>query len=270
MISAHKQIPILVYTDHYLEDSIYGLGEFDITANSRALKDEARSLAIETTRAQGGLITIDPDSAFDEAISQFGLRKYARVEKDAIGHFTPNINTNAVEYIEAKSDDDLIVESGIDFRSQLLGGNETATKVEGRIQAAKKRISQTIKYNAYTFYERLARIRSANMETWYSGKTTTVPVKGMDVDSSGNVRNISNGYGLFTMRPEYFAGKYNIVPIIDSMIGNTSSENKQKWLEVFQILINLKKSDGTPLYDPTQIIETGRGIIDEAIDLDKV
>ena len=106
-----KEIPLLVYSDHYLEDDIYCLGEFDITNKSSSLKDTARSLSIETIKAQGGIITIDPDSEFDDAVMEFGIRKYARVEKDAFGFFAPNINSANLQYIEQKVDEDIIIES---------------------------------------------------------------------------------------------------------------------------------------------------------------
>ena len=92
----------------------------------------------------------------------------------------------------------------------------------------------------------------------------------MEVDGNGNVNYLNGGYGLFTMKPEYFKGKVALIPKIDSMIGNTSAELKQKYIEMAQLLINLKNKDGTPAYDPKVIIEAGRGIIDDAIDLDKI
>ncbi len=268
--NASKEIPLVAYTDISLEDDIYGLGEFDITEKSCALKDETRSLSIEVVKAQGGIITIDPDSEFDESIMELGIRKYARVEKDAFGFFAPNINASTLQYVESKADEDIIIESGIDFRSQLLNPNETATKTQGRISAALKRISLGVKYNAYTFYERLARLRQANME-FYKEKPTLIQTKNMEIDEEGNVRYLNGGYGLFTMKPEYLDGKVALIPSIDSMVGGTTTENKQKYLEIAQLLLSLvDQATGQPLYDPRKIIEAGRGLIDEIIDIDKL
>lgn len=73
------------------------------------------------------------------------------------------------------------------------------------------------------------------------------------------------------MKPEYFSGKFSIFPIIDSMVGNTSAENKEKWLQTSQLLMNMVNPDtGKPMYHPAKIIESGRGIIDEVIDIDKL
>ena len=269
-LNPSKEIPLVVYTDIYLEDDIYSLGEFDITNKSCSLKDTARSLSIETVKAQWGIITIDPNSEFDDAVMELGIRKYARVEKDSFGFFAPNINASSLEYIESKVDEDIIIESGVDFRSQLLSSGETATKTEGKIRSALKRISLNIKWNAYTFYERLARLRMANMN-FYSEKALSVPVKGMEIDNEGWVQYLEGGYGLFTMKPEYFKGKMNLMPRIDSMVGSTSEDTKQKFLNMFQLLINLVDRDtGKPLYDPKILVEAGRWIIDDVINLDKI
>lgn len=62
-----------------------------------------------------------------------------------------------------------------------------------------------------------------------------------------------------------------MVVAIDSMVGNTTAENKQKWLETAQLLMNMVDPDtGKPMYHPSKIVESGRGIIDEVIDLDKL
>ena len=37
----------------YVDDDIYSMGEFDVTDKSCSLKDETRSLSIETVKAQG-------------------------------------------------------------------------------------------------------------------------------------------------------------------------------------------------------------------------
>lgn len=265
-----KEIPLVVYTDHPLEDDIYGMGEFDITQKSSALKDVTRSLSIETVKAQWGIITIDPDSEFDDAIMQLGIRKYARVEKDAFGFFAPNINASTLQYIEEKANEDIIIETGIDFRNQLLSPNETATKTQGKNQAAMKRINLNIKYNAFHYWERLARLRMANME-FYADKARTIPVKNMEVDNEGNVTYMNNSYGLFTMMPKYFKWKMALMPRIDSMMWDTSTEIKQKYMEALQLLGSMIDRDtGKPIYDPRSLVEAWRWIIDDVIDLDRI
>lgn len=264
-----KEIPIVCYTNIFIEDDIYSIGDYKLSKKSSALKDEARSLAIEVVKAQGWIITIDPDSEFDEAVMELGIRKYARVKRDEVGFFAPNINASTLQYIEAKADEDIIVETWIDFRSQLLNPNETATKTAGRINSWKNRINLMIKYNAYTFYERLARLRMSNME-FYWEKPQIMVTKWIEISEDGNTKPLNGWYGIFTMKPEYFSWKLSLIPNIDSFTWNTTTENKQKYLETAQLLLNIPSKDGGMLFDPMKIIEAGRGVIDEVIDIDKL
>lgn len=213
----HHQIPIIVYTDYMLEDDIYGLGEFDITRNSRRLKNDNRSLIMETSEAMMGLITIGETADFDESVLSLGSRSFARVNKEDIGFFAPNINTAGLQYLDGKVDEDLIIETGIDHRAQLLSPNETATKTDSRMQSARKRVNAHVKFNAYDFYERLARLRSSNIEMLHSEKAMEIFVRGMDIDEDGTARYV-DGFGTFTVLPKHVKGKFNVIPVIDSMM----------------------------------------------------
>lgn len=266
----HKEIPIVVYTDHTIDDDIYWVGEFDITERSRSLKDAVRSLHIEWIKAQAGIITIDPDSDYDETVMKLWMRQVARVEKGSLGFFAPNINLSSLENLERKVEEDLIIETWVDFKSQLFWPNETAARTEWRIAAAKKRINHNIKENAYNFYERLARLRSANIEFFYSDKQENLPVKNIEVSEDWTVEYVQNGYGLFTMKPEYLKGKMALIPVVDSLYGDTSSEKKQKYIETLQLMMNMKDKQWAPLFDNKLLIEAGRWIIDEVVDIDKV
>lgn len=61
-----------------------------------------------------------------------------------------------------------------------------------------------------------------------------------------------------------------LVPVVDSIYGDTSKVQRQKYMEFLQLALNMKKADGTPLFDPALLIEAGRGIIDDVVDLDKL
>ena len=266
----HKEIPIVVYTDHIIEDDIYGLWELDITENSREFKDDLRSTHIEGIKAQWWIITIGQDADFDETVMKLWMRQVARVDPESFGFFAPTVNLQSLAALEKQADEDIIVESWVDFKSQLLWVNETARRTEGRIDASKKRINHNIKHNAYTFYERLARLRSANFEFCYWDKGSQLPTKGLEVSSEWTIEYVQNGYGLFTMKPEYFKWKLALIPVVDSLYGDTSNESKTKYIETLQLLMNMKNPDGTPTFDSKLLIEAWRGIIDEVIDLDKV
>lgn len=266
----HKEIPILIYTDHHIDGDIYGRGEFDITDNSRKLKDESRSLMIETVKIQWGIITIDPSSDFDETVERIWLKQFARVEKDEFGFFAPNINVSPLELLEKKIDEDIIIETGVDFRGQLFWPNETAERTKGRVESARKRINSNIRENAYTFYERLAALRIENIQTFYKGKEEMIPVKGFSISSDWVQDSLSGDYGVMEITQKMMSGKILLIPQIDSLTWNTTKELRQKWMEFFQIAINMRKPDGQPVFDPATLIESGRWFIDDAVDLDKL
>ena len=266
----HKEIPIVQYVDHVIDWDINGIGEFDITRKSRALKDEVRSLAIDVIKLLGWLTVIAPDSKFDETTQRLGTREYARAEKDEISHFAPNISISPLEFLERKLDEHLIIETWVDFKGQLFWGNETAEKTRWRNEAGKKRINTNIKENAFTFYKRLARLRLENIKVFYKNKNKVIPANWVNVDDSGIKETLFGEYGAMKVVDDMLKWTIMLVPKIDSIIWDTSKAQKQKYLEMFQILVNLKKPDGTPLIDPSIILDAGRWIIDDVIDLDKI
>ena len=266
----HKDIPVVCYTDHQVDGDIYGRGEYDITEKSRSLKDESRSLMIETVKMQGGIITIDPASDFDETIERIGLKQFAHVAKDDFWFFKPDINISPLELLEKKLDEDIIIETGVDFKSQLFWPNETAERSKWRTESARKRINSNIRENAYTFYERLARLRIENIKVFYKGKNDLVPVKGYSISWEWVQDALSGEYGVMTVTKNMLDGKILLIPIVDSITWDTSKIQKQKWMEFFQLIINLKNPDWTPVVPFAQLIDSWRWIIDDAVDLDKL
>ena len=266
----HKDIPIVCYTDHQVDGDIYGRGEYDITEKSRNLKDESRSLMIETVKIQGGIITIDPSSDFDETVERIWLKQFAHVAKEDFGFFAPSVNISPLELLEKKLDEDIIIETGVDFKGQLFWPNETAERTKWRTESARKRINSNIRENAYTFYERLARLRIENIKVFYKGKNDLVPVKGYSISGDGVQDALSGEYGVMTVTKNMLDGKILLIPIVDSITWDTSKIQKQKYMEFLQLALNIKKNDGTALFDPALLIEAGRWIIDDAVDLDKL
>lgn len=267
----HKEIPIVAYVDYEVDNDIYGRGEFDITENTRKLMDEVRSTAIETVKMQGGIITIDPSSDFDETVTRIGLKQFAHVAKGDLEHFVPNVNIAWLELISKNLAEDIIVESWVDYRGQIFWPNETAERTKWRIEAQRKRVNKNIRDNAYSFYERLARLRMENIKTQYKWESLTIPVQGSDIDEGGVASPLgSSDYGIMKVTDKMLRGEILLIPVIDSIYWDSSKEQKQKWLEVFQILINLVDKDWKKLIDPALLIDSWKGIIDDVIDLDKV
>lgn len=267
---AHKQIPLVSFTDHYIEDDAYGMGEFDITEGSRALKNSVRSLGIEVIKAQFWFTTVSPTADFDEATIQIGLRNFARVDKEDIGFYAPNINGASLQAMEQKIDEDIIIETGIDFKSQLVSHKTTATQAGEKTKSAQRRINLCLKINAFNFFERLGRLRMSNIEFYYDGKPLEISVKGMNISAEGNVESVNGGYGTFILKPQYTKGKTKIIPIVESLINDSSERDKANYIDFVQFVANMKDAQGAPVIDPRALIEAWRGIMDKSIDIDKL
>lgn len=267
----HKEIPIIIYYDYEVENDIYGRGEFDITEKSRKLMDDIRSYAIEVIKLQGGIITVDPDSDFDEVVTQLWLKSIVRVKKEELWHFVPNLNISSLELVSSNLANEIITEAWVDYRWQLFWPNETAEKTKWRIEAQRKRVNKNVRDNAYGFYERLARLRLENIKTYYKGETMKVPVGGWDISESGSYTPLGNGeYGIMKVTEGMLRWDILLLPVIESIYWDSSKEQRQKFLDFFQLVINLKDKNWQPLIDPAILMDAGKWIIDDVVDIDKV
>ena len=94
-----------------------------------------------------------------------------------------------IDNAEAKVDNDIISKSGIDFKAQQFS-SETATRTEAKTASARKKINLALKINGYSFFERLARLRMANIQLLHTNKRE-IFTEGIDVDSKGKTTAIN-------------------------------------------------------------------------------
>lgn len=253
----HKDLPFCSFSNYALEDRTYDAWEYEMLENDIDYKDALRALNIDVIKAQFGFTTIDPDSEFDEATVEIWTNKFARVAREDISHFAPNINAQTVVNAEQQVDNDIIIKTGIDFRSQILWPNETATKTAAKTQSARKRINLLLKQNAYNFFARLARLRLSNIKFEYKHREHQIPVKGQSMDRNGKITNIKNGYGTFTIAPTLIEGDFNILPITESILWISEEREKTELLEFGQIFGNLVWEDWKPIMNQQQYFIEG-------------
>lgn len=251
---SHKEIPIIQYFDYLLLDRVLNMWEYELLEKDEYLKDALRWLFIDVTKAQVWFTVVDPTEDFDEATVEIWVDRFTRANPENIKHFAPNISSNWISAAEAKVDEDIIVKSWIDFKSQILWPWETATKTAAKTQSARKRINLNLKMNAYNFFERLARLRMANIQSYYWAETKKVPVKGMNI-SSDWVATPSKGYWIFTVKPSNVKWKFNVVPITDSILWVSSEKEKVRLLEFSQIASTFVWEDGKPLINMEKLVE---------------
>ncbi len=73
------------------------------------------------------------------------------------------------------------------------------------------------------------------------------------------------------MKPKYRKGKFNIIPVLDSLFGDTTEEKRNKFIQYIQLFSNFIDPDtGKPVINPKQFIEASRGLLDDIVDVDKL
>lgn len=251
----HKELPFVSFSDYILDNRVYNMWEYELLWRDAAYKDALRSLNIDVIKAQFWFTVIDPDADFDEATIEIWTNSFARLSPDDIKHFAPNINANNVIQAENQADNDIIIKSWIDFKSQLLWPWETATKTQAKESSSRKRINLNLKLNWYSFFWRLAKLRAANIQLEYSKEWKKIPVKWMSIDENGVAEVINWGYWLFTTKPEYVKWKFNIIPITESILWINSEKEKVKILEYAQVAWNITWEDWAPVIKWDKLVE---------------
>lgn len=250
----HKELPFVNYVDYFVEWRVYNMWEYELLEEDVLYKDALRSLQIDVIKNQFWFITVDPDAEYDQWTIKTGINVVNRISPKDIAHFSPNISSSSVLAAEQQADNDIIIKSWIDFRSQVLTAGETATKTESKQQSSRKRINLNLKQNAYNFFERLARLRMSNIQLLYSSWNKKIPIKWWTINENGVFKTIS-WYWTFIVKPEYVKWIFNIVPITDSILWVSTDKDKNKFLEFAQTLWNIVWKDWKQIINPEKIVE---------------
>lgn len=251
----HKELPFCVYSDYSVDNRTYSMWEYELLERDAAYKDALRSLTIDVIKAQFWFTAISPEADFDETTVEIWTNSFARVDPNDIRHFAPNISANSIQAAEQQADNDIIVKSWIDFKSQILWPSETATKVVAKTQSARKRINLNLKMNWYSFFERLARLRMSNIQLEYWSEYKKIPVKWWDIDSKWVYSPINWWYWFFTVKPELVKWKFNILPITESILWISTERDKASILEFAQVAWNIMWEDGKPVIKPAPLVK---------------
>jgi len=223
------------------------MGEYELLRQDELYKTAIRGLKIDVMKYQFGFTAIDPDANVDTSVIEFWPWKFADIDPNSIKHFAPSISTNSLNEAELKADEDIIIKSGHDFRSQLLSPDETAEKTRNKAESTRKRINYTLKQNGLTFFSRLAKLRMANIQEEYKNWPKKISIKWGTIDSKGVFKATKSGYWTFTTKPAYVKGAFNILPITDSILWVSTERDKKVALEFIQVVGNMMGEDGKPI-----------------------
>lgn len=244
----HKQLPFCLYYDYKIDWRIYWMWEFEILSEEEVFKDKLRSLSIDVIKSQLWTILIEDDIDFDTNILEYWTNTFIKTDNiNWIKHFSPSISTTPIENAEYRLENEVISKTWIDFKAQVFQSWETAKKTTSKSEVTKKRINLNLKINWFDFYERLWRLRMANIQLLADKWEYKIPVKWRDIDNDWVYSPTNWGYWFFTVKPKFLKWKVNLVPITQTILWNTQELNKQRALELDVILRTIVWKDWQPV-----------------------
>lgn len=244
----HKELPFCLYYDNLWEDRIWGIWEFELTEQDERTKNEIRTEIVKWAKANVGFWLKDRDTEFEEDDIQNGIWEVYEVSDiEWIQHISPSIQLQALESIERKVDNDIIIKTWQDINS-LQTTSESATKTAGKNISSKKRINKTIKDNAYDFYKRLAYLRMKNIQFLHTVNPREIPIKWGSIKADGMfVKDSSDSYGSTVIWENQIEWEYDVEPLIDSMTWNNKIKRKENALRYAQVVSGITWADGKPV-----------------------
>lgn len=252
----HKELPFCLFYDYEVIDRIWGMGEYELLQEDIEYRDALRSLSIDVIKAQMGTTMIDESVDIDETTFELGTNTYTRVsDVNLVKFYSPGVSTASIDNAELKVDNDIIAKTGIDFKAQQLSPQETATRTTAKTESGKKKINLNLKINGYSFFERLARLRMANIQLIHSVWSKTIFVEGQDIDANGVSTPLNGGYGSFTVNPWMVKGQFNIVPITESILGISEERDLEHMLRFAEVAGNIVDSSGQPVIQGEKLVK---------------
>ena len=252
----HKELPFCLFYDYEVLDRIWGMGEYELLAEDIEYRDALRSLSIDVIKAQMGITLIWETNDIDETTFELGTTSYTRVDDiNDLKFYSPSVSTNSIDNAELKVDNDIIAKTGIDFKAQQLSPQETATRTQAKTESGKKKINLNLKINGYSFFERLARLRTANIQLLHSTGNKEIFVEGMDIDKNWVASPVNGWYGSFTVEPWMVKGQFNVVPITESILGLSEERDLEHMLRYAEVAGNIVDSNGQPVVQGDKLVK---------------
>lgn len=253
---AHKKLPFAVFFDNLAEDRFWGIGEFELLESDELAKNEYRSLTIKWVKASIWFILMDSESDLEIEDVKYGVTEvYKTDDADSFRHFTPNIPIQAISELEAKVDNDIMAKSWVDFKSLQLWPQESATKTASKWNSSRKRINKNIRDNAFDFYRRLGELRMSNIQQLHTMKPRRIAVKGWNIDNKGQfLKDDASEYGSGIIWADYIKGEFLLIPIVETMLGNSGERKKEELGRFAERFGNIVDENGKPVIKWEQLV----------------
>lgn len=255
----HKDLPFIHAVDVIIPHSFTGLGEPKIMKCLQEERDTLRNMRIDTTH-----LNIQTQYIVDDRLELDDEDLVARphgIIRGPLDSIKPvdKIPLFAESYREEEFiNDDIIKATGIDVRMQSLGGrNDTATEVAILKESSLKRIRLKLKLLEKMALHRLARLRLANIQQFYSIPKVVQIIGEEGVEEKETYRNIGykhpkGSYEWFTARPDDLIGEYDIVIIPGATLPVSKALESQKAVNLYDRLLPMVE---VGIVDPVELVK---------------
>lgn len=252
----HKDFPFVRAVDILLPHSFVGMGEPKVMRCLQEERDTLRNMRLDTAH-----LNIQTQYIVDDRLELNDDDLIARphgVIRGPVDSIKPvdKIPVFAEAYKEEEFiNDDIIKATGIDIRLQSLGGkNDTATEVAILKESSLKRIRLKLKLLEKMALHRMARLRLANIQQFYSMPKIEKIIGDGKIEEVETFRSIGfkhpkGSYEWFTANPGDLIGEYDIVIISGATLPVSKALEAQKSVNLFDRL------NGHPDIDQRKLAE---------------
>ena len=243
---AHKDFPFVSAVDILLPHSFVGMGEPKVMKALQEERNTLRNMRLDTTHLniQKQYIVDDRLELDDEDL----IAKPHGIIRGPVGSISvvpqqPNLPESYNE--ETIINDDIVRATGIDSRMQSVqtGGASTATEIAILKESSLKRIALKLRLLEKMALSRLARLRLANIQQFYS-IPKVVEIIGSDnkIQETETFRNIGfkhpkGTYEWFTANPEDIEGEYDVIVVPGATLPVSKALEAQKRINLFDRLV---------------------------------
>jgi len=250
----HKELPFVKYDNFIYRNRLIQMWNYELLEDVELYIDKLRHQTIDITKANIWFTAIDKDSDFNPEVYKIWAQEFIELENlDSIKHISANIQANSLVWLQNSWQEDAIVLSWTDYRSQLLQSWETATKTASKNASQLKRVNLILKRNSFKFYNRLAKLRLADMQWIASLWEFRIPLKWLHVKWNDFIK-LQDGYWLFTIKPDMLKWMFNIVMQTESLLGDSTEKEKENYLNFFQIFWNLIDENQKPIMNRNNMV----------------
>lgn len=250
----HKELPFVKYDNYIYRNRLVQMGNYELLADVEEYMDKVRHQTIDVTKANIWFTAIDKDSDFDPETYKIWTHEFIELENlDSIKHIASNIQANSLVWLQQSWQEDAIVLSWTDYRSQLLQSGETATKTASKNASQLKRVNLILKRNSFKFYNRLAKLRLADIQWISTLWEFKIPLKWLHVEWEDFIK-LQDWYWLFTIKPKMLKWLFNITMQTESLLWDSTEKEKENYLNFFQVFWNVVDENQKPIMNRNNMI----------------